>query len=84
MTTPNTQQQLFNPDDFIYERIKEQMLGKTCRTCAHRYLNPETLKRSYVCDAFINGRTTAKRLKVRSEQPACIRYEPQVTKNQNA
>jgi len=71
---------LFDTDDFIYERIRKQMLGKTCRTCAHRYQNPETLNRSYVCDAIVNGRTTAKRLRVRSEQPACIRYEQQVSK----
>ena len=61
---------LFDTDDFIYERIRKQMLGKTCRTCAHRHLNPETLKPSYVCGAIANGRTTAKKLRVRSEQPA--------------
>ncbi|MBO4601598.1 MAG: hypothetical protein J5651_00365 [Salinivirgaceae bacterium] len=82
MTTQNTQLQIFDTDDFIYERIRQQMLNKTCRTCAHRYQNPETLKRSYVCDAIANGRTTTGCLKVRNEQPACIRYTAKQPKNQ--
>ena len=82
MTTPNTQQQLFETDDFIYERIREQMLNKTCRTCAHRTRNPKTRNAAYVCEAIANGRTTTGCLKVRNEQPACIRYTAKQPKNQ--
>jgi hypothetical protein len=67
---------LFDIEEFTDERVRRIMQGKTCRTCDNRvrhYYNKST----YYCKAHESGRTANGLLKVKANQPACIRYTNQ-------
>ena len=71
------QLQMFTDEETIPETIRKAIGGCTCRTCAHRvrYSNYGETPRS-MCNAFRSYRTKSVMLRVRANNPACIRYEP--------
>ena len=64
---------LFDITEYTDERIRAVMEGKTCRTCGNR-LRHEYSKSTYYCAAIPSRRTICGLLKVKANQPACIRY----------
>jgi hypothetical protein len=71
---------LFNIEDYTDERVRRIMQGKTCRTCDNR-VRHEYSKSTYYCKAHESGRTANGLLKVKANQPACIRYTNQDNQN---
>lgn len=71
------QLKLFTDEETIPATIRKEIVGNTCRTCAHRvrYQTWNERPRS-MCNAFRSGRTTSGMLRVRSNNPACLKYEP--------
>ena len=65
---------LFDPTEYTDDRVRAIMEGKTCRTCYNRVQLSYGRKIFSYCNAIFSGRTTCKRLKVKTNQPACIRY----------
>lgn len=63
---------LFDPTEYTDERIRAVMEGKTCRTCGNRLRDCGGYA-SY-CGATKSRRTRNGFLKVKANQPACIRY----------
>lgn len=71
------QETLFDIEEFTDPAVRQIMQGNTCRHCAHRI----TVHQGYdqhvsvtVCDAIPSGRTKSGLLKVKANQPACIRF----------
>ena len=64
---------LFPIEDYTDERIRTIMAGNTCRHCAHR-IRYEYSKGTFYCEAHPSGRTTCGLLKIKANQPACIRF----------
>lgn len=68
---------LFPLEDYTDERIRTIMAGNTCRHCANRQTvrqGHEERNRLSVCTAHKSGRTKSGYLRVRVDQPACIRF----------
>lgn len=63
---------VFPTDEFIDDRIKKAMDGNTCRSCANRITLSDI--GSY-CKMHKSNMTRSGLLRVRVNQPACIRYE---------
>ncbi|MBR0053711.1 MAG: hypothetical protein IJP65_00175 [Bacteroidales bacterium] len=73
----NKQLKMFTDEETIPDTIRKAIGGRTCRSCAHRvrYQTCNETPRS-MCDAYHSGRTSSGMLRVRANNPACIRYEP--------
>lgn len=69
---------LFDPNDYVDERIRAVMEGKTCRTCGNR-VRHEYSKSTFYCTAIPSHRTVCGLLKVKANQPACIRFTAKET-----
>lgn len=70
MTMDNT---LFDIEEFTEPEVRRIMQGNTCRHCAHR-VKHEYSKSIYYCDAYASRRTSCGLLKIKANQPACIRF----------
>ena len=65
---------MFTDEETIPDTIRKAIGGRTCRTCAHRvrYQTWNETPRS-MCNVFRSGRTASGMLRVRANNPACIR-----------
>ena len=64
---------LFDPTEYTDERIRIIMQGNTCRKYANR-LRHQYSKSTYYCAVIPSRRTICGLLKVKANQPACIRF----------
>ncbi len=64
---------LFDPIEYTDPAIRSVMEGNTCRKCANR-LRHQYSKSTYYCAVIPSRRTLCGLLKVKANQPACIRF----------
>ena len=64
---------LFDIEEYTDPAVRQIMQGNTCRHCAHRIRHCYA-KGTFYCDAHPSRRTSCGLLKVKANQPACIRF----------
>lgn len=66
---------LFDPTDYIDTGIAASVLENlTCRQCANCFRRSTLAKPGYFCKARSSKKTLYGELKVKTNQPACIRF----------
>lgn len=65
---------LFDIEEYTDPEVRRIMQGNTCRHCANRRTIRQGQSRLSVCQAHKSGRTKSGYLRVRVDQPACIRF----------
>lgn len=63
---------LFPIEDYTDERIRAIMAGHTCRECGHRIVS--CYRDNSYCEAISSKLTKNGLLKVKANQPACIKF----------
>lgn len=64
---------LFDIEEYTDPTVRQIMQGNTCWHCAHR-IRHRYAKGTFYCDAHVSRRTSCGLLKVKANQPACIRF----------
>ena len=64
---------LFPIEEYTDKRIRTIMEGNTCRKCGN-LIRHQYNKSYFYCAVTSSGRTSNGMLKVKSNQPACIRF----------
>lgn len=66
---------LFNPSEYIDTSIAASVLENlTCKQCANCFRRSTLAKPGYFCKVRFSKKTLHGELKVKTNQPACIRF----------
>lgn len=65
---------LFDIEEYTDPEVRRIMQGNTCRHCANRVARINTARRISYCTAYPSKRTETGFLRVKANQPACIRF----------